>query len=274
MKNKLIIIAFILSIVGTCLVITIFKKKSTIYIPQKHQFLQKQSPNNHPLIPIIQEINKRNIKVNNFQSNIKIRASQKLTVRLNAKMAYEKNKKFRMTINSIVGKESDLGSNENHFWFYSKRYSSSLFYAKHTDLHKTLLRTPLHPIWIMESLGFNQLATDKIEIVKFKDKHWATIEKRKSTQNQEVSKVTLIDIQRKKIIGHYIYNNQEKMIASFEVKSTIKSGDHYLPKEVMIIWYEEGIFMELNFLNPAINTNIDPNNWQMPNMNKIDMGKS
>ena len=43
-----------------------------------------------------------------------------------------------MISNSFLGKETDVGSNEKQFWFWSKRMKPSvLFYSEHENLNKT-----------------------------------------------------------------------------------------------------------------------------------------
>jgi len=148
-----------------------------------------------------------------------------------------------------------------------------LHYAKHEDLEKTLLRSALHPFWMMESLCISEINMKDAKVVKFK-KWWAIITEIKDTQGNDATQVSLVNPENDTIIGHYVYNSKGKMIASSEVKDFYTIGKHMIPKNLLIIWYEEGLTLTFNLQNPLINTEIDPKNWAMPDMNKkIDMGK-
>ena len=114
--------------------------------------------------PIIEAINLKNSKIKTFYcDDIKIKAIKKLTVNLKGKIYFEKDKNFRMFTSSILGKESDIGSNDNQFWFWSRKMNPpALHYAKYEDIYKTRLKTPFHPIWTIECLGILPFAISSI----------------------------------------------------------------------------------------------------------------
>ena len=229
----------------------------------------------HDSLKVVEEINIRNSKVKNFASNATITISG-VPVNLSAFIAYEKNKNFRLIANSILGKETDIGSNSHFFWFWSKRMvPNALYYAKYEDLNKTRLRTPFNPSWMMESFCLSTLDTDKAVVIDQEGKYLRLIEKRKNAVGNVIFKATLIDPQQKIIYGHYLYNETGRPIASTEIKQYFKlpNGD-YLPAKFLITWHEENVKMTLILNRPQLNVRINEEVWDLPRMrNVIDMGK-
>ena len=145
----------------------------------------------------------------------------------------------------------------------------ALYYARHEDLSKTMLKTPLNPSWLMESLSLNEIDMNQVEIVKVQN-YWAILQPRNSSLGEKITIATLIDPQRDVIIGHYLYNAEDKLVASTEIKEF--NGD--VPKKILIVWYDENVRMEWDIIDPQINVDIDKNYWQLPMMkNKINMGE-
>jgi hypothetical protein len=215
---------------------------------------------------IIKEINIKNSKIKNFFcSNVEI-SIDNIPFKLQALLIYEKKLNFRMLVRSFVGKELDIGSNKNYFWFWSKRMvPSGLYYAKHKDLYKTKLRTPFSPKWIMESLGFEEI-NNKVRVSK-SGLYLIIEEDRISSMNTRVTKKTLVNIESRMIVGHYLYENN-RLISSAEVKESRNN----MPYSIRVIWHEENIGISLKLNDPGINNKINSSHWIMPDYrNKINM---
>jgi hypothetical protein len=248
------------------------------YLSPETEISEEKPQQVHEAMQYIQKINEKNAKIKNiFIENIKINLEQKnmLGIRVFGKLAMQKDNLFRLSVwHRISGLEMDIGSNQQYFWFWSKRMDNpALYYAKHEDLNRTMLKTPLNPTWLMESLNIGQINTKDIEIVKFKT-FWAISQVRLSTIGEPVKAMCLIDPEKEVIIGHYLYDMNNKIIASAETKEFTQKDEFLLPKKLLIIWYDEGISMTWDLTSPQINSGIDQSYWSMPKMrNKIDMGK-
>ena len=200
---------------------------------------------------IIQYLNDRNEKIKSIYYKLTIRMSG-LLQDLDGYLYYEKDKKFRMFVYSSFGLELDIGSNEQYFWFWSKRMKPPiLYYCLHKNSDKTRLKTPLNPLWLMELTNINTI--DKGAISKYKGKIAV------SEVRNGIMKIILVD-QNANIIGHYLYDNH--LITSCEMT----------PRTIEIIWPDEAIRMNWTIDYSQINVKIDTNNWQMPDMRrKVDM---
>lgn len=273
MKKMIHLTCFLLALALLYVYLTTPRSSPSYLSPE-----EKLSPNtavrDHEFVAVIQEMNARNGKITNLIcQDVKIKLKAKISTSLNAALAFERDKKFRMGVESFLGREMDIGSNDTHFWFWSRRMDPpALHYAKHEDMDKTLLKAPLNPMWLLECVGIMPIKTQGVEIAKIKG-NWAVIEQRTSN-SLPVTKVTLIDRENQRIIGHYLYDHNGKMEASAEVVDFYTIGEHSIPATIVIIWYTEGVQMEWHLENPRCNVGLDPKNWEMPQMSQIvDMAK-
>lgn len=223
----------------------------------------------HPAL--IDKVNAKNAKIRNFVcQDFDVKLWQNgIRLRLSASLYYEKDKNFRMILRSLFGKECDIGSNKDQFWFWSKRMDpSSLFYANHEDYHKTRLRTPFNPIYIMDSLGLSQIDVNN-KIIEQDDKY-VVVENLKNTIGQPIVKLTFVNKKTEKISGFTISDVNGKVLASGEVMEW--DGDK--PKQILFVWAEENISLLLEFKNSEVNLDIDKKYWALPPIEpKVDMSK-
>lgn len=226
-----------------------------------------------PVFEAIKKINDTNKKIKSlYVPSVRIRVKHQITFGATGKIYFEKEKLYRMTIRSVFGQEMDIGSNSTHFWFWSKRLNPpDLFYAKHEDLDKAMLKTPLNPSWMIESLALNEISTKDIEVGEFNG-NWIIKQKRKAARGENVVVATLIAKENPRILGHYLYNNKNKMIASTEIGSHYTIQDMLIPKTMFITWHEEEVTMEWILSSPKINTNINKSIWELPShLRKIEL---
>lgn len=178
---------------------------------------------------------------------------------------YEKDKKFRMIIKTLLGKELDLGSNESIFWFWGKRSDEKgLFFAKHEDYFKTRLKTPFNPIWIMHSLGVDEI--DEKNGIFIEN---GIIQESKDALGREISTTYLID-----------ENNRVKQIQTSDLEGKLLISVFYteyqgeFPKEIMYHWHEENRAMKITFKNPREIGASNLKLWEIPDLHpQIDMSK-
>lgn len=248
------------------------KKPIPIYVsPQSDLLDEKPAPIHHEVYECVKRINEKNSKITSIIADkVKILVWHDFGVVVNGKIAMKKDRFFRLKVSGYRGPEMDIGSNDKVFWFWSRSMPNpALYYAKHEDLRKTMLKTPLNPSWLMESLSLNEISMENVEIIRVNN-YWAILQSRNSALGEKIVIATLLDPQRDVIIGHYLYNEQNNLVASAEIKEF--DGD--IPKKILIVWYDENVRMEWDIINPQINTSIDNSYWQLPYMrNKINMGE-
>lgn len=240
-----------------------FNAQSEKQLQQRSLISPKQS------IPLFEEINAANKNITTLQGDVELVAKLDRSVRLTGNMHYSKPNLFRMTMNSIVGKELDLGSNETYFWFWSKRSEpAALNYAKHEDVDKMKLGSPFNPKWILGSLGVTPIEYSDANVDDYNGS-WRIIRTEKN-----VITCVIVDPKKKAIIGRSIYTLKGDLISASEIKSHQVIDGHVVPKQITMIWYEENIGLNLTLRSVSVNKEISSSMWIMPNINpKINIGK-
>ena len=277
--KRFLLFGFLLTFMFALLQVSLY-----LSIPDKPIYISSeitvQLPPDVPTIPtipqIIIDINKANEKINSFScENVSILIKSNIVAKLKGKLYYEKQKNFRMTYKSIFGLESDVGSNDEHFWFWSKRYKPrSVYYASHEDLHKTRLKTPFNPLWIMESLSLGEIATKNIITAVDENNNLIVLQERISITGEKVTKSTLIDQKNKRIIGHYIIRSDGTIAASTEITEFKIVDGTSIPTKILIIWHDENVTMEWELSKSKVNQHISDEKWEMPDYDeKVDMGE-
>lgn len=215
-------------------------------------------------------LNSRNEKITSiFYEQIDLETKG---IHVSSHISYEKPNNFRMINSSFLGKETDIGSNQDYFWFWSKRMQPpALFYSSHVNLYKTNLRTPFHPVWMMDIIGINSINLKDALVFKHKD-NIVVSRNDISVTGKRITRVYLIDPQKMAFCGHYIYDKHDQIIVSAEIFEYHEVDGYFLPKKITINWFEENIQVKWVLQKPAINKTININSWIMPHIsNKIDL---
>jgi hypothetical protein len=219
----------------------------------------------------LDEINAPNKNINSFTcDNLILRIWQNnLRFKLNGMLYYEKPRNFRMVVKSIAGTESDVGSNNQLFWFWSKRMKpKALYYANHEDLSRTRLKSPFTPLWLMESLCINEIKQSAT--MTETTKYFVFIEVVNNPSNKKVQKFTYVNKSTKHIDGFIV----KDMNGNTQCSSEVVEWYGNLPQQILYNWHEENITMIMEFNNPSSNQKVEQTIFRMPPIQpQINMSK-
>ena len=229
------------------------------------EIVQVEKSQNNDLKDVINEINDRNVKIQALlYTSVEIELKQVARFHLNALIAHEKPGNLRIITQSKYGKETDTGFNKDIFWLYSRRFNTpALYHMKRENLGISNLKSIYDPRWIVESLSIGKINLEKTNIVKHKG-NIHVMESRVSLQGQSTTKVTSIDPKRKVIVGHYLYDSDNKIITSTEITSFYEVDGHLVPKQMQIVWNDG--HMKWALKNPQINKPIPSGTFDLPEM--------
>jgi hypothetical protein len=223
-------------------------------------------------IPVLDAVNTRNNQIRSVICNLHVIAQMpgRRPVKLNGTMCYEKEKKFRIELDSLIGTELDIGADGKIFWFWSKRMQEpGLYWAQYKDFSKTKLKTPFNPFWLSHCLG-----VDKIDysgaIIDQTGERWRIMKKTINGKGEPVTAVIYVDPQKRMITGHGMYDSSNRLVASCE----IESFENGMPAKMTFMWHQENASMIWNLNNIVVNVQINPAQWIIPNYSpKIDMSR-
>ena len=262
-----------------CLII-VFSLLAVIFLykPQetpKPGFLLEPTPSivvpvDDPSQKIIFNINKRNKQIKTFGCDVKISIQGRFLVRATADIKYEKMRKLRMLVNSIAGKEMDIGSNDTMFWFWSKRLQPcALYYSTYANIKNAGMKTPFSPVFLKSVLGFDEIEMKGASVCR-RGANLQITQKTTNSSEEPVTRITIVDPVGMTIIGHYIYQNG-RVVCSAEVFEQSEGG---LPARIILHWNEENITMIWSLSNQIVNSKMDNGNFVMPSARqKVNLGK-
>jgi hypothetical protein len=208
------------------------------------------------------EYNKSVATVKNITTDIQIEQNM---LSLSGSLVYEKPDNFKLSVYSTLGLESEIGSNSTKIWFWSKRYSNSLFYALKEDVSKSNLKPQFDPEFLRSLLGVTEFKGN-YQIKKYNNQLVIY------QQTADVIDVTLLTADKKGISGRYLYHASGAPISSVEVIEFQTIEGVVLPKKLKATLFEEDktIIWVLN--NTLINKDLSAINWNEPNIHpKIGM---
>tara|TARA_Y100000034_G_scaffold120366_1_gene163199 strand:+ start:640 stop:1626 length:987 start_codon:yes stop_codon:yes gene_type:complete len=261
MKLKpFLIMGILVMVVLTC---------ATAYIkvvtPPESQIIKKkddiQETIEVPIPLLIQQINENNAKIGNISCDIEVKIWQNgMRFKVSGDLHYEKHKRFRMKLSSVFGEEIDLGSNDDVFWYWSRRDKDpGLHWANYEDFGKTRLKTPFNPMFMKKSLSLDVIKTDDARIVET-ERDFIVVYAAKNGSDKPILVSVFVNKEMQRIDGMIVTNMDAKPVASAEIQE-YQSG---IPAKILYIWHEEGRALLLELKNPKINVSIPSDKWQMP----------
>jgi hypothetical protein len=200
-------------------------------------------------------LNEKNKKINQIQADLCIEQD---FIKLQGYILYEKPNNFKMIANSIFGKEIEIGSNDNYFWFWARYLKpKALYYCDVDSVEKTRLRKIFHPEILKSFLCVDQIEYDEVR----KEKEFLYFIKNIKTNNEQIKKITVV--KDNKICKIALYSKEVLLL-----NADITNADNKIL--ISIYWAEEKIFQKWTLTNIKINKKY--NNWSMPNYSpKIDI---
>jgi len=204
-----------------------------------------------------------------------------LSIPLSGTISVESPKKFRLTVESIGGREADLGSNSNRFWFWVRRSNiKKVITCRHDQIDQLQnhLPIPFDPDWLMEALGV--VPIDETVVTKLapdpKTGFISLVSQQAGPNDLPVRRVILVDPRKGEIVSQTLHNEFGKTIAQAtfgEYRYDEQSGTS-LPHRIELDLPEARVRMTLKFdqieVNPA---NLPQQTWHMPShLPVLDVG--
>lgn len=254
-------------------------------------FLPQQAPEcvlppNASYTQIINHLNSQTNGVYGWQaSNVKIRARQQggIPISLNAMLAVEQPKRFRLRASSPLGAEVDFGSNNERFWFWVKRNEQKRVFTIRHDQYQSMgsqLNIPFEPNWLLEALRVVPLNEKELSIQKEgqNSPNIKLISDRLLPNGKLVQKILVVNLCTGNIIEQSLYDSRGQRIATAtlgEYRVCNNSGAT-LPHVIKLDWPQAGIVLTMTMANIDVNPVGIPNEvWglpQIPGYPVLDLG--
>jgi hypothetical protein len=198
-----------------------------------------------------------------------------LPVHLTGNIAVEGPRNFRLTAGALgMTEEADFGSNPDWFWFWIRRSQAPfVFRARHDDMqHSEMLRQaiPFQPDWLIEALGVVRIDPKQVTRMEPGENHQTVnlISELLSPLGQPVQKVIRVDQHHGVVLGHYLYDANQKLIAKADLGNhqVDQQSGVIMPHLIALEWPQAGLQISLELgqieINPGM---IPPRIWEVPN---------
>ncbi|MSR57155.1 MAG: hypothetical protein EXS05_05740 [Planctomycetaceae bacterium] len=226
-------------------------------------------------VQIVQHLNANTARIAAWRSDnvvISGRGSAASPFKVNARLAIEAPRNFRLVASSVVGEEVDFGSNTDQFWFWARQAESkNIIVAYHDEdtLREREFPIPFQPDWIMEALGVMPLDAAEIreEPGPPGSRTVYLISDATSPQGQLVQKVTVVDICHGIVREHQLRDSEGQLIASARMSRHRLDpvSQTVLPRQVDLDWPRANMGLTM-FLGTVITNpqRLPEQMWQVP----------
>jgi len=229
---------------------------------------------------VVDHLNQNVRKLHSWQANsVKIRANN---MPLSGTLAVEEGQHLRLVVQSIVGHEVDMGSNDDVFWIWAKRMEPSYVYCRHDQIEgaRQALGVPFEPGWLMQALGVAPIDTKNLTMqIDPSGQHARLVQPVLTAHGHPIQKVMHVDLVRGVITEHSIYDARGARVAQAHLDEfrVDKQSGAVLPRRVRLDWPQNQMSLVMNLGQVEINSNsIPPQIWDMPHMpgvQMVDLGK-
>jgi hypothetical protein len=181
---------------------------------------------------------------------------------MQAKMACQKNRNFRLIATAVGNSQADLGSNDQEFWYWVAKGDPYLVYCSYSDLSRGLrLPFPFQPEWVMQALGMAEHDPNGNYTLKTSGSTLELVQQTVSLQGQPVQHVTVFDYgrdSRVRVRAHRLTDQQGREICSAYINDARVIGGAIVPTRVALVWPSERLELRMKLNNPVVNQ-LDPN---------------
>lgn len=202
-------------------------------------------------------VNKRAAAIQDFNCSLNAKVYRRLTINLTGGIVFDKPLQSSIYMDSRFGREVLVGSNTDEFWFYSKRMDSpALYYAKHSDLYKTRLKAPFHPMWMMQGLGLEPITFSSTPKFEKDGKYVRAVAEERGPNGRYVRRVVLIDPEKEVVRGNYLYDEGNKLLASIEINNYVTVSGLLVPQKMRMVWVnnDDKSVMDMELTDLKVNT--------------------
>lgn len=183
---------------------------------------------------------------------------------------------------ALTGPEVDLGSNDELFWFWTKRNEPpALYFARHDQFVGSAAQQvmPIEPQWLLDAIGLSQFSpNDQHQGPVPRGDGTLEIQTIMQTRTGTMTKSTVVDARRAWVLEQHIYDSAGTLLASSRARSHRyhPAMGVSLPQEIDISLPAAQMSLSINVGTVLLNQVADnPALWSLPALSgvqQIDLG--
>ena len=223
---------------------------------------------------IVAYINLRANKLEAWQCSDATITSKSLPIRLDAHIAVQRSKNFRLVASStIAGNEFDFGSNSERLWFWMGRdKTKKVFTVRHDQLDTVEGRMPFpfRPDWLLEALGVIPLDPQNVRMLPRQpgDKLARLVSREYTPAGRIVQRTIVVDCCNGHVLSQSLEDHPSGrllMKAEFNGFQTERHSGLKMPYRIDLYWPQTDMSMTLRLGTVQVNPGeFAPKTWQLP----------
>ncbi|MFO0909165.1 MAG: hypothetical protein U0794_12585 [Isosphaeraceae bacterium] len=224
---------------------------------------------------LLAEHNRNAERVSSFVAKPSITVHAKAGMRggVSGKMAFEREKNFKLVLSTAINDVADIGSNDKEFWFWVKDNSEpGIYYCNYDPSGSSPLASSLQPDWIVEALGLRVVSEAEAKAITIEPgKEPGTLvltHKLRKAQGKTFVKETVLSESTHRIREHRILTPDKKtllaqaVISQYQELSLPAEGGQpaekvVLPKKMRLVWTQEGLTLDVALSSVQLNPPMD-----------------
>lgn len=210
-------------------------------LQQYTQPIPRALPAGAPLAQIVDVVNSNSARVQSVSTTRATIAIPGIPS-LNANIAFQRPRSFRLIARTFIGPEVDLGSNDELLWFWIKHAQPpALFFCRHEQFAASAARQvmPVEPEWLIEAFGVVTLdPADHLEGPFPVGTGRVEIRSKSRGPGPVTSRILVIDDSRGVVLEDHLYDPQGVRLASAVLSKHVRdpASGATLPRHVEIQW--------------------------------------
>ena len=230
---------------------------------------------------IVDHLNRNVSKLHAWQARtVKIRANN--MPGLKGSLAVEEGQHLRMVVDSPLGREVDMGSNQDSFWIWAKRLEPAYVFCRHEQIEaaRQSLGVPFEPQFLMQALGVAPLETKDLKMqIDPTGQRARLIQPVVMAHGHSMQKVMTVDLVHGVVTEHCIHDGRGHIIALARLEEfrMDKQSGVIMPHRLKLDWPQQQMSLVMNLGHVEINPPSIPSQiWDMPRMpgvQMVDLGK-
>jgi hypothetical protein len=192
-----------------------------------------------------------------------------ITGALSGKLAFERDRNFKLVLSSPMNEVADIGSNEGEFWFWVKdNQQPGIYYCNYDDSGASPLASSMQPDWVIESLGLRVVSDDEAAQIRVNpgpDPGTVVLTyKERQTQGRSFVKETILSESTHRIREYRVSSPDRKTLYARatisdyqEMNLPAEAGQPaekiVLPKRMRLEWVQEKLVLDVALREVKIN---------------------
>lgn len=221
-------------------------------------------------VDLLAEHNRNARKVESLEARPSVTVnSRRVSGGLSGKMAFERDRNFKLVLSGPVNDLADIGSNDREFWFWVKdNQEPGVYFCNYDANGSSPLASSMQPDWIIEALGLRVIPDEEAEQIQVNSgKEPGTLvltHKARTAQGQKFVKETVLS-QATHLIREYRISSADKktLLAraiiyqhqplNLPARDGQPPDTVQVPKVMRLEWIQEKLVLDISLREVKVN---------------------